>query len=50
MCIRDRTNPCSIVWVEHFGYLTIPTMALSGFALVLTLLAIAGSTTTQEHP
>lgn len=46
----DPTNPCSIVWVEHFGYLTIPTMALSGFALVLTLLAIAGSTTTQEHP
>ncbi|MBX3312758.1 MAG: disulfide bond formation protein B [Actinobacteria bacterium] len=45
----DPTNPCSLIWVEHFGYLTIPAMALSGFALILTLLAIAG-TTTEEHP
>lgn len=34
-------NPCSIIWVEHFGYITIPAMALSGFALILVLLAIA---------
>ncbi len=37
----DLTNPCSIVWVKHFGYLTIPGMALSGFLLILTLLAVA---------
>jgi disulfide bond formation protein DsbB len=37
----DPTNPCSIIWVDTFGYLTIPTMALSGFALILTLLAYA---------
>ena len=37
----DPYNPCSIIWVEHFGYLTIPTMALSGFALIVALLAIA---------
>ena len=37
----DPTNPCSIIWVEPLGYLTIPTMALSGFALILTLLAYA---------
>src|SRR5688572_1893684 len=40
----DPTNPCSIVWVEPLGYLTIPTMALSGFALILTLLAYAEDT------
>jgi disulfide bond formation protein DsbB len=40
----DPTNPCSIIWVEPLGYLTIPTMALSGFALILTLLAYA-----REH-
>lgn len=40
----DPTNPCSIIWVEPLGYLTIPTMALSGFALILLLLAHAEET------
>ena len=44
----DPFNPCSIIWVEEFGYLTIPTMALSGFALIFALLAIAH--TAQEAP
>ena len=35
----DPTNPCSTVWVERLGYLTIPVMALSGFAAVVALLA-----------
>jgi disulfide bond formation protein DsbB len=39
--VCDPTNPCTLVWVERFGYLTIPGMALSGFALILVLLAIA---------
>jgi disulfide bond formation protein DsbB len=33
----DPQNPCSLIWTERFGYLTIPTMALSAFALVITL-------------
>ena len=37
----DPLNPCSIIWVERFGYLTIPAMALSGFALVIALLLLA---------
>jgi disulfide bond formation protein DsbB len=37
----DPANPCSIIWVERFGYVTIPVMALSGFALILTLLALS---------
>lgn len=37
----DPTNPCSIIWVERFGYLTIPTMALSGFVLIATLMVVA---------
>ena len=44
----DPLNPCSIIWVEHFGYLTIPTMALSGFALIVALLAIAGPQAKEE--
>jgi disulfide bond formation protein DsbB len=37
----DVTNPCSTIWVERLGYLTIPTLALSGFLLILTLLAVS---------
>jgi disulfide bond formation protein DsbB len=36
----DPTNPCSIIWVERLGYLTIPTMALSGFAVIAVLLLL----------
>jgi len=34
----DPANPCSLVWFERFGFVTLPYMALSGFVLVLTLL------------
>lgn len=37
----DPDNPCSLNWVPYNGYLTIPTMALSGFLLILTLLAVS---------
>jgi len=37
----DPNNPCSLIWVEQLGYLTIPTMALSGFLLIFTLLAVS---------
>jgi disulfide bond formation protein DsbB len=30
----DPANPCSLIWVNTFGYLTIPTMALSAFCLI----------------
>jgi disulfide bond formation protein DsbB len=35
----DPVNPCSLIWVEQLGYLTIPTMALSGFLAIIALLA-----------
>ena len=41
----DPTNPCSIIWVERLGYMTIPTMALSGFTLIAVLLILAKETT-----
>ncbi len=41
----EITNPCSIIWVERLGYMTIPTMALSGFAIVALLLALPQETT-----
>ena len=37
----DPSNPCTILWVEEFGFLTIPTMALvtSAALIASTLLA-----------
>jgi disulfide bond formation protein DsbB len=48
----DPTNPCSIIWVEHFGYVTIPMMALSGFLAIAVLTAVAPQDpgSTQEPP
>lgn len=42
----EVTNPCSIIWVERFGYVTIPTMALTAFALIIALLLLA---TKESH-
>jgi disulfide bond formation protein DsbB len=39
--VCDPKNPCTLIWVERLGYLTIPTMALSGFAFIITLLFIS---------
>jgi disulfide bond formation protein DsbB len=44
----DPNNPCSLIWVKKFGYLTIPTMALSGFLLIITLLVISRRRTRSE--
>ena len=43
--VCDPRNPCTLIWVKRFGYLTIPTMALSGFALIVTLLALTRKAT-----
>jgi disulfide bond formation protein DsbB len=32
--------PCSTIWVQVLGFVTIPTMALAGFASILTLLVL----------
>ena len=36
----DVDNPCSVRWVNEFGFITIPTMAAVGFAGVLTLILL----------
>jgi disulfide bond formation protein DsbB len=40
--VCEVANPCSIRWVERFGFVTIPTMALAGFALISGLLVYPG--------
>jgi disulfide bond formation protein DsbB len=50
----DPSNPCTIKWVEEFGFLTVPTMALvAGLAFIaLTLVARppAGAPTPDPTP
>lgn len=46
----DPMNPCSIIWFERFGYLTIPTMALSGFAAIIAMLAVSPTATSTRSP
>jgi len=33
--------PCEFVWFERFGFVTLPFMAMTGFAAVIALLALA---------
>jgi Disulfide bond formation protein DsbB len=36
----DPTAPCTVRWVDVWGFATLPLMALVGFATVATLLAV----------
>jgi len=45
--------PCTVVWIWKFHYISIPFMALSGFALIVALLLVARATArpdTDDHP
>ena len=37
----EVNNPCTIVWARHFGLVTIPYMAASGFAAIAVATCIA---------
>jgi disulfide bond formation protein DsbB len=45
-CFVDA--PCTTVWVWRFHYISIPFMALSAFALIATLLLLAGRPDARE--
>ena len=36
----DPDNPCSLIYVKQFGFITIPTMAGAGFIGILALVAV----------
>lgn len=46
----DPSNPCSIRWVEHFGFVTIPVMAFAAFLLVATLLSVRPARIPADEP
>ena len=41
--------PCTTVWIWRFHYISIPFMALSGFALIVTLLLLGPSRREAEQ-
>lgn len=39
--VCDPFNPCSLIWFRRFGFVTLPFMALCGFAAVIGLTLLA---------
>ncbi|MGZ4353295.1 MAG: hypothetical protein ACXVZ4_07100, partial [Gaiellaceae bacterium] len=40
-CLASAPGGCSVKWINEFGYMTIPTLALTGFALAFGFLVLA---------
>ena len=40
-CLISAPGGCAVKWINEFGYVTIPTLALTGFALSLAFLLLA---------
>ena len=38
--VCDASNPCSSRWINHFGFITIPTMAAVGFFAILVFVVM----------
>ncbi len=44
----DPSNPCSLIWVKNFRFVTIPVMAFASFVLQLALVLTSWTYTTQQ--
>jgi disulfide bond formation protein DsbB len=42
-CLISAPGGCGVKWIDEFGYMTIPTLALTAFALAVVLLLFAVS-------
>ena len=40
-CLNSAPGGCGVKWIDEFGYVTIPTLALTGFALAFAFLLLA---------
>ena len=40
-CLVSAPGGCATKWIDEFGYMTIPTLALTAFVLLIELLALA---------
>jgi disulfide bond formation protein DsbB len=42
-CLLSAPGGCATKWIEEFGYVTIPVLALTGFALSFAFLLLAAA-------
>jgi disulfide bond formation protein DsbB len=42
-CIIGGAIGCNTIWINEFGYMTIPTLALTGFLLLIGFLVLAST-------
>lgn len=42
-CSLSAPGGCATKWIDEFGYMTIPTLALTGFLLLIGLLVLASA-------
>ena len=52
-CLLSAPGGCATKWIDEFGYVTIPTLALTGFALVFAFLLFAALAPAEDvtvHP
>src|SRR5215467_2605585 len=42
-CLVSAPGGCATKWINEFGYMTIPTLALTGFVLLIELLTLAAT-------
>ncbi len=42
-CLASAPGGCGVKWINEFGYMTIPTLALTGFLLLIGFLVLASA-------
>jgi disulfide bond formation protein DsbB len=47
-CLISAPGGCATRWIEEFGYVTIPTLAATGFALIAFVLALSAFVPTDS--
>jgi disulfide bond formation protein DsbB len=47
-CLVSAPGGCGVKWINEFGYITIPTLALTGFLLLIGFLVLATAGTAEE--
>jgi disulfide bond formation protein DsbB len=47
-CLVSAPGGCATKWINEFGYMTIPTLALTGFVLLIGFLALASAGNSAE--
>jgi disulfide bond formation protein DsbB len=49
-CKISAPGGCALKWINEFGYMTIPTLALTGFALITAFLLLAAAPLATVEP